>query len=52
LEIVLHRAEAPAEVRVNGKAVNDWRYEAEGRRVVVGVRCEVREGMRVEVLYN
>ena len=52
LEIVLHRAEAPAEVKVNGGAVEDWRYEAEGRRVVVGVRCEVREGVRVEVLYN
>ncbi len=52
LEIVLHRAEAPAEVRVNGETVKDWRYEAEGRRVVAGVRCEVREGVRVEVLYN
>jgi len=39
-------------VKVNGGAVEDWRYEAEGRRVVVGVRCEVREGVRVEVLYN
>ena len=49
LEIVLHRAEPPAEVRVNGEAVKDWRYEAEGRRVVVGVRCEVKKGVRVEV---
>jgi len=36
-------------VKVNSPVVEDWRYEAEGRRVVVEVRCEVREGVRVEV---
>ncbi len=49
VEIVLHRASKPSEVRVNGQVWDRWTYQAERRCVSISFDCPVRQGTIVQV---
>jgi alpha-glucosidase (family GH31 glycosyl hydrolase) len=49
MEIVLHRASKPGEVRINGELWERWTYQAERRCVSISFDSPVRQGTIVEV---
>ncbi len=49
IEIVLHRASKPGEVRINGEVWDRWTYQAERRCVSISFDSPVRQGTIVEV---
>ncbi len=49
IEVVLHRAPKPGEVRINGELWERWTYQAERRCVSISFDSPVRQGTVVEV---
>ncbi len=52
VEIVLHRAPAPSEVRVNGRPAQGWEHKTTERTTRVAVRCPVDEETEVEFRFQ
>jgi alpha-glucosidase (family GH31 glycosyl hydrolase) len=49
--IVLHRAAAPKEVRVNGEAWTGWEYRAETQSVRIAIACPARQDTVIGVAF-
>jgi alpha-D-xyloside xylohydrolase len=49
-ELVLHRSEAPSEVRIDGGGASGWEYEPAERLTRVHLRCPTRSSTVIEVL--